>query len=157
MIYGGYGLGRVFNKAILVPKVIPDETVRVKVITEKSGYYIGESVEIIKPSKDRITPKCPYFSNCGGCDYQHIRYQSQLAFKEDILTETFKRVGGLKDFSIHPIIPSPEPFFYRLNAQLRISKTKEGIELGFYKKDSHKFVPVNDCIICHQEINNIIN
>ncbi|OGL43486.1 MAG: 23S rRNA (uracil-5-)-methyltransferase RumA [Candidatus Schekmanbacteria bacterium RBG_16_38_10] len=157
MIYGGYGLGRVFDKAILVPKVIPDETVRVKVIKEKSGYYIGEAVEIIKPSKDRITPKCPFFHNCGGCDYQHIRYQSQLGFKEDILTETLKRVGGLKDFPTYPIIPSPEPFFYRLNAQLKISKTKEGIELGFYQKDSHKFVPINECIICHQEINRLIN
>ena len=157
LIYGGYGLGRIFDKAILVPKVIPDETVRVKVIKEKSGYYIGEAVEIIKPSKDRITPKCPFFHNCGGCDYQHIRYQSQLGFKEDILNETLKRVGGFKEFSVYPIIPSPEPFFYRLNAQLKISKTKEGIELGFFKKDSHKFIHINECIICRQEINGLIN
>lgn len=137
--------------------MIPDETVRVRVINEKSGYYIGEAVEIIKPSKDRITPKCPYFYSCGGCDYQHIKYQSQLSFKHEILNETLKRVGGLKDFSIYPIIPSPEPFFYRLNAQLKISKVKEGIQLGFFKKDSHKFISVNECIICRQEINNLIN
>jgi len=130
--------------------------VRVKVIKDKPNYYIGEVIEIVKPAKERINPPCTYFNQCGGCDYQHIKYQSQLKFKEEILVETLKRVGGLKEISINPIIPSPEPFYYRLKAQLKIVRNSEHINLGYYRKDSHRFVPIKECIICHKQINNLI-
>ena len=157
LIYGGYGLGRVFDKAIFVPKVIPDETVRVKITKDKGDYYFGELVEIIKPAKERIDAPCPYFNHCGGCDYQHIKYQSQLSFKENIFFETIKRVGGLNEIPINPIIPSPEPFHYRLKAQLKTSRTGERVNLGYFKKDSHSFIPIEECIICHKKINALIN
>ena len=145
-----------FNKAIFIPKVIPDETVRVKITKDKGDYYFGELVEIIKPSKDRIDVPCQYFSRCGGCDYQHIKYQSQLSFKENIFIETIKRVGGLNEIPIKPIIPSPEPFHYRIKTQLKTLRTGEKISLGYFKKDSHIFVPIGECIICHKKINELM-
>jgi len=78
LIYGGWGLGRLEGQVVLVPRVLPGEEVEVRVERQRRDYLVASPVEVVEPAEGRIEPPCPHFDDCGGCDYQHIRYDLQL-------------------------------------------------------------------------------
>ncbi|MGH9643741.1 MAG: TRAM domain-containing protein, partial [Terriglobales bacterium] len=97
LIYGGDGLARTppapdgRSMAVFVPFVLPGEEVEAEIRQEKQGFARGAVAQLVEPSPDRISPRCPYFQSCGGCHYQHIPYERQLEFKTQILRETLQR------------------------------------------------------------------
>ena len=84
-IYGGAGLGRWEERVVMLPYVLPGETVRARVVREHAGFLEARPMEIVQPSPQRIQPACPYFGRCGGCSYQHAEYEFQLELKAAIL------------------------------------------------------------------------
>ncbi|RMF95838.1 MAG: 23S rRNA (uracil(1939)-C(5))-methyltransferase RlmD [Candidatus Schekmanbacteria bacterium] len=157
-VYGGYGLGHFFDKVVLIPKTIPGETVKVEIIDDKKDYLLGKVVGFIKSSTFRRNPPCPYYSQCGGCHYQHIEYNYQTKIKEDIVKETFKRVGGIEDIEVNSMITSPSEFGYRNRVELKVTRKVQKNEpyLGFYMENSHKIVPIARCLLCGNRINELI-
>ena len=93
LVYGGEGLARQEGKVILMPFVLPGEVVRAEIDRAKNDLWRGRLLEVLQPSPSRITPGCPYFQRCGGCQYQHIDYAFQLEQKREILREVLQRVG----------------------------------------------------------------
>src|SRR5690242_1763969 len=79
--FGGKGVGRNQGKAVFVPYTIEEETVAAEVVREKKQFAEAELVEVKEASPHRVEPRCPYFGGCGGCAYQHIDYEHQLAIK----------------------------------------------------------------------------
>ena len=94
-IYGGAFLTHSEGKAVFVPLTVPGEQVRVRIIESKRGYATAEVEEIVAASPERIAPGCRHFGICGGCNYQHADYATQLAWKQAILRETLER-GGVR-------------------------------------------------------------
>lgn len=94
-IYGGSFLARVEGKATFVPLALPGETVSIRVNEEKRGYATAEIDAIVTGAHGRIAPACRHFGACGGCQYQHADYRTQLAMKQSILRETLER-GGVR-------------------------------------------------------------
>src|SRR5512143_2690907 len=88
MTYGGEALGRHEGMAIFVTGALPGELVRVTLEENRARFARGRVVEVIEPSPDRITPRCPHFgfdsAACGGCQWQHIDYAAQLQYKTAI-------------------------------------------------------------------------
>ena len=82
-VYNGAFLARDEGKAIFVPFALPGEQVRARILEDKRSYANAELVEVVTPSPQRLTPRCPHFGPCGGCHYQHTSHESQLAFKYD--------------------------------------------------------------------------
>lgn len=92
---GGDGLGAWKGKKVFIPLSLPGERVRARVDSD-SGDYLRASLEgILQPSPERREAACPLYARCGGCSLQHASRPAQLAIKRDILTEAFRRVGGL--------------------------------------------------------------
>ena len=90
--YGGDCIARLPDgRALFVPFGIPGEKVRVEITEEKKNYARGKIVQVLEPSPARITPRCPHFTDCGGCHYQHLAYADQLALKQRILTQQLER------------------------------------------------------------------
>ena len=83
LVYGGEGLARLEGKVVLTPFVLPGEVVRAETERAKNDLWRGRLIEVLQPSASRIEPGCPYFQRCGGCQYQHIDYASQLEQKRD--------------------------------------------------------------------------
>src|SRR2546428_4239355 len=79
--FGGKGVGREQGKAIFVPFTIEGELVSAEIVREKKQFAEAEMVDLRESSPHRIEPECPYFGRCGGCAYQHIDYEHQLAFQ----------------------------------------------------------------------------
>ncbi len=146
MVYGGEGLSRTEEGVLLVPMVLPGERATVRLAERHKGVRRASVVEVLDPSPDRISPACPYFSRCGGCHYQHIRYERQLEIKREILLECFERVGKIKLETPVSVIAA-EPWQYRNRTRLRIEKDPERFAIGYFEPLSHRLCSIESCPI----------
>lgn len=153
-IFGGDFLGRLpGNKPVFLPFVIPGEKTMVEIAKEKKNYARGSLISIIEPHKNRITPPCKYFYQCGGCQYQHITYQEQVDIKNQIILEQLSRVPGFDKEKIKEILPSERELNYRNNIQLSVEKDGK---LGYQAFGSHRIIPVDDCLLADPAISEIV-
>ncbi len=147
--FGGKGVARQNGKAVFVPYTIEGETVSTEIVREKKQFAEADLVGVKESSPYRVTPECPYFGRCGGCAYQHIDYEHQLAIKWRQVRDVLQRIGKLKDVPIRPIIPSPEQYGYRN----RITVHAEDGVIGFFRRDSHRLIDIERCPISRDEVN----
>jgi 23S rRNA (uracil1939-C5)-methyltransferase len=147
--FGGKGVGRNQGKAIFVPYTIEGELVSAEIMREKKQFAEAGLAEVRESSPHRVTPECPYFGRCGGCAYQHIAYEHQLAIKWRQVRDVLQRIGKLKDIPMRPIIPSPKPYGYRNRITVH---AQDGV-IGFFRRDSHRLIDVERCPISCDEVN----
>jgi len=147
--FGGKGVGRERGKAVFVPYTIDGEIVSAEIVREKKQFAEAELVEVKERSSDRVEPQCPYFGRCGGCAYQHISYEHQLAIKWRQVRDALQRIGKLKDVPMRPIIPSPKQYAYRN----RITVHAQDGMIGFFRRDSHQLIDIEHCPISTDEVN----
>ncbi len=145
MANGGDALGRdEQERVIFVPQAIMGETVEVEIVEEKKRFAHGRVRQVLEPAPSRIQPRCPHFGPCGGCHYQHIDYQAQLQFKEQIVKDQLGRIGRLPDAPIQPILSNPTPWHYAL--EVTFSPTVEG-EPGFWSPQLGRVMDIETCHI----------
>ena len=147
--FGGKGVGRADGLAIFVPFVITGERVTARLTKRKKKFAEAELISVDEPSPDRVTPACPYFGRCGGCAYQHIRYERQLEIKTSQVEQTLRRLGRLAEVPIRPAIGSPRHYGYRN----RIRVHAEGGAIGFYRQDGHELIDIAECPIAAPAVN----
>jgi 23S rRNA (uracil1939-C5)-methyltransferase len=147
--FGGKGVGRAEGLAIFVPFVITGEQVTARVTKKKKKFAEAELLSVDQPSPDRVQPRCPYFGACGGCAYQHIRYERQLAIKSSQVEQTLRRLGRFAEVPMRPPIASPREYGYRN----RIRVHAEGEIVGFYRLDRHELIDVAECPIASSPVN----
>jgi 23S rRNA (uracil1939-C5)-methyltransferase len=151
--YGPYGIGRHQGKAVMIPKTAPGDTVVARVVDAKERYSVGEIVRISKASSLRQDPPCPYIARCGGCPWQHVRYESQLRAKQKSVEDALRRIGKLHDFELKPIIASLLTYHYRRRIRLQRDGSKR---LGFFTSSSHQLVEIDRCLIADDKLNALI-
>ena len=115
--FGGEGVGRIDGQVVFVPFAVPGDLAEVEVLEVKKAFARGRALRILQPSADRIEPRCSAHGRCGGCCYQQLRYERQLALKETQAAEIFRRIGGIPEPPVKPILASPLPFRYRDRAE----------------------------------------
>src|SRR5881398_2662272 len=147
--FGGKGVGREQGKAIFVPYTIEGELVSAEIVREKKQFAEAELIEVKQSSPHRVEPQCHYFGRCGGCAYQHVSYEHQLAIKWRQVRDALQRIGKLKDVPIRPIIPSPEQYGYRNRITVH---AQEGV-IGFFGRDSHRLIDIEHCPISRGGVN----
>lgn len=114
LTYGGQGIARAEGLAVFVNGAAPCETARTKVRRTFRRHVEADVVEVVKPSPDRIDPRCTHFrEGCGGCTWQHVAYPAQLAAKQAAVKDSLERLGGFRDVPLHPIVGAPDAFYYR--------------------------------------------
>lgn len=154
----GEGIGKVSGYTLFVKDTVIGDVAKVKVMKAKKNYAFARLVEIVKPSKYRVEPLCPVAKSCGGCQLQAMNYQQQLKFKQEKVFNNIRRIGGVEDFVMKPIMGMEElcikgheengPFHYRNKAQFPVERDKEGrIISGFYAGRTHSIISVNDCLL----------
>ena len=162
LIYGGDGLARLpaecgadtpvrgsqsNGKAVFIPFTLGGETVAATLIDQKPGFARAQLEQILTPSPNRISPRCPYFQRCGGCHYQHTAYDHQLAIKSEILRETLRRQAKLELTNNNDIIVHPsEPWHYRNRARFQVRTSPEFVA-GYFQFGSHTVLAVEQCPI----------
>ena len=153
LVYGGKGLGRYNNMVVFVPDVITGEKVLVEIRTRKKDYAEAELIKVLEPSPHRITPPCPIYHDCGGCQWMHMDYPFQVQSKREILSETFKRTLKTDYIAIQPLIPSSTPLNYRQRVQFKVKHKNGNYTLGYYKQETHQLVDVDECLLLRPLLN----
>jgi len=142
--HGGEAIGQDEDKWVFVPYAIPGETVRAA--QEESGrkWARARLLNVITPSADRVEPVCPHFgpAGCDNCQWQHIRYQRQLALKQEIVADQLRRLGGEPDPPVRPTLTAGEPFAYRRRIYLAAN---EASVLGLPQRGRDVIFPVEQC------------
>lgn len=150
MAHGGTAIGRDENgRPHFVPYAIPGETVRVRITADKNQYTRAELLEVLKPSPDRILPRCPHFGPCGGCHFQHIHYERQLQAKQEVVRDQLQRIGGFKNLTVPPLIPHPT--LWRYLSDIEFSPVGDG-RLGFWSPSQKQVIPIKECHIIHDHL-----
>jgi len=148
---GGDALGKINGKPIFVEGGAPLETVTCRIINDHNTWARAELLEIIKPSSSRIESVCAFYGKCGGCNLAHIDYDTQLKAKENILKDSFLRIGGIKPPEIK--IYSSPPLEYRNRMQLH--RRQKDQKFGLKGKQSDEIITVTDCPVAVPNIRNI--
>ncbi|MBQ6922558.1 MAG: 23S rRNA (uracil(1939)-C(5))-methyltransferase RlmD [Clostridia bacterium] len=143
----GEGVLKDEGKTVFVPFSLTGEKIKYRVLKVNNNIVFGKVAEILTPADERVRPKCPVFGKCGGCQLQHVKYISQLKIKEDNIATCFKKVAGLK-VTVSPTVRGDFEYRYRNKLQLPVATDKNGETIiGFYAENSHRVVPVDDCLI----------
>lgn len=156
LVYGGDGLARMQSgeeraKTVFVPFVLPGEQVEVTTVDERPGFARARLDRVLTHSPLRAEPACPYFAQCGGCQYQHIDYAAQLNFKSEILSETLRRTAKL-ELSVPIETHSSPALHYRNRTRFHLRHHPE-FSIGYFRQGSHELLPVKQCPISSPLIN----
>lgn len=147
--HGGKAVGRAHGRVVFVPFGITDERVEARLTRLRKKFAEAEITRIVQPSTDRVSPECPYFGTCGGCQFQHIAYSRQLELKRKVVSDTLERVGGFTGLPVHPTIASPLPYGYRNHTRFLVGPDGS---LGYADWRENRFLRVDTCPIAHPEI-----
>ncbi len=144
MGYNMEGIAKHDGVVLFVPFAIVGEKVRVKVINTKQKAYICKIVELLKPSPNRISPVCPYFSKCGGCQCQHISYDYALQLKKDLVQNAITHIAK-QNIIVSDTVASDKIYGYRNKLALPVDPVTK--KVGMFKEYSHTVLPIMDCSI----------
>jgi 23S rRNA (uracil1939-C5)-methyltransferase len=109
----GSGIGRYEGKVVFVPMTAPGDVINAKIVKVEKKMCYGIIDSIIDPSDIRVNPDCSVYSQCGGCVYRHISYESELAIKEKRVLDALERIGGIKEFVHESIVGCSSRCGYR--------------------------------------------
>ncbi|MSQ10184.1 MAG: class I SAM-dependent RNA methyltransferase [Dehalococcoidia bacterium] len=132
---------------------IPGETVVAEVADRHAHHIEARTVEVLAAAPDRVTPPCPYYGACGGCQYQHIAYDRQLELKQQVVAGQLRRIGHFKDPPVRLPLPSPEQWGYRNHARFTVGRFGD---TGFVQRGTHRLIPIDECRLMHPWINQTI-
>ena len=142
----GDGVGRWQDRVVFVPNTVPGDEVLVKLTKVKASHGFGKPAGIVKPSPERVRPACIVADKCGGCQWQQVSYEEQLAAKHRLVVDALTRIAKLEDVAVDPVLAAEEQLGYRNKATypLGLSPTKD-VKAGYYRKGSHRLVNLNQC------------
>ncbi|MBR4825122.1 MAG: class I SAM-dependent RNA methyltransferase [Spirochaetaceae bacterium] len=144
MLAGGDCLAKLDGKSVFVRGALPEETLKVRITADKGDFFTAEIAGIIEPSKERITPPCPFYGVCGGCNLQIASIDYQRKLKTGILLDALLR-AGLNQNEVPEIkVSGGAEFGYRNRFQFHNG--------GLKRKSANEIVYIDDCLVAVPEI-----
>lgn len=147
----GKGIVKIRGREVHVPYLIEGETALVEVAVKKN-FINAKVVRIEDKSKHRVTPTCPHFNQCGGCQMQHMSYSGQSEFKQRSIEKLMKPYG-----KVNEILTMEDPYYYRNKVHSTASHDAKGkIITGIYEEYTHRVIPIEQCAIQDKRADEII-
>ncbi|GAA0724212.1 23S rRNA (uracil(1939)-C(5))-methyltransferase RlmD [Aquimarina litoralis] len=112
------------GKIIFLNNAVPGDIVDIQTIKKRKAYYEGSATVFHKKSEKRVTPACKHFGTCGGCKWQFMAYEHQLAYKEQEVVNNLTRLGKIQLPEVTPILGSEDQFFYRNKMEFSFSDSR---------------------------------
>ena len=166
----GHGVARVDGFVIFVRGAIPGDRVMARIVRRKRDYASADLLELIDPSPDRVRPRCRYSGYCGGCQWQHVKYERQLEYKREHIRDVMSRIGSLHKVPVHEVIPSRDIFGYRNKMEFSFSDRQWRLPMEYVKGEKpgdpglglhvpgtfYKVIDINACLLQHDTGNQIL-
>lgn len=141
----GFGLAFAEDLTVFAPLSAAGDRLAVRLCEVKGRTAFAEIESILDPSPERTEPPCRYFGTCGGCDFQHLNYDSQLAAKLEMIKDSLRRIGKVEFDAEIAIIPSPKPFAYRSRTQWHLDTRNR--KIGYFKRGTHDVIDIDKCLV----------
>lgn len=161
-------MGKLDGFVLFVPGSAPGDKLEVELTLLKKKYGRARLCKILEPSRRRVKPPCPVYEMCGGCQFQHLAYDAQLAYKTKMVKDSLEHLGSLSEVEVKPCKGMKDPWFYRNKAQMMVAGRPyldrevrpEGPRIrpffGFYQRRTHRVVPVSECLIQSKNNNSVL-
>src|ERR671927_845151 len=133
LAYGGNGVARLDGFVVFVRRGLPGDRVRASVTKVKRSHAEALATEVVRPGPERVDAPCSHYPACGGCRFQDLAYETQTAAKEAQVADALRRLGGVAEPPLEPILPAVERFHYRNKLEYSFTPGPEGAILGFHK------------------------
>ena len=148
----GRGVAREGGLVLFVEGALPGERVRLRIERVRRAFAEGRALAILEPSPDRVTPPCPHYDSCGGCDLQHLATAAQAEAKRRQVAAALRRIAGLGDIDVRPTVPAPDPFGYRFRMDFDWLPGAAGPRLGLHRRHAAGVVvPIDRCLLAGEE------
>jgi 23S rRNA (uracil1939-C5)-methyltransferase len=153
----GRGVTHVDGKTIFIDGALPQEKVTFQSHLIKPSYEVANTIEVLKQSNQRVTPKCIHFGNCGGCKLQHLDFAAQVAGKQRLLENDLWHIGKVKAENMLPPLYGPT-WGYRHKARLSVKyvQKKQRVLVGFIEKATSFVADMNSCEVLVPEVSALI-
>jgi len=148
LAYGGNGVARLNGFVVFVRGGLPGDTVRARVTKTKRGFAEAVAETVLVPSPDRVPAPCRHFGVCGGCRFQDLAYDVQLAEKERQVRDALVRIGRFVDPPLEPIVPAVAQFGYRNKLEYSFTAGEDGVDLGFHRAGRwDEVIGIEECLL----------
>ncbi len=159
--FEGLSVAHVGDFVVFVRGAVPGDRIMARISKKKRRHAEAELVDLLRSSPARVQARCPYFGTCGGCSWQNVDYAAQLEFKRQHVDDLFRRIGGLTDVEVLPVLGAQAIYYYRNKMEFTFSPgrwlTREeiasgqpiekAVALGLHVPE--RFDKVLDLEICH--------
>ena len=133
LAFGGNGVARLDGFVVFVRRGLPGDLVRARVTKLKRSHAEALALEVLEPSPRRVDAPCEHYPACGGCRFQDLAYEAQAAAKETQVADALRRIGGIAEPSLEPILPAADVFHYRNKLEYSFTVTPGGPALGLHR------------------------
>lgn len=146
----GRGIAYNNGKVVFIPNTLPKEEVEYEILIDKKNFSEGKLNNILKENKNRVLPKCPLYTTCGGCSLMHSNIGFQEEYKENKIKSILRRYANI-DTDVK-FVKSNKDLFYRNKVVLKVENSK----WGYYQKKSHNILEIDSCLLVNNNINDVI-
>ena len=144
----GRGITKIDDKICFVENALPNETVEIKIEKETKKYLLASTSKIIKQSKDRVTPPCPYYQICGGCNLEHLSFEKENRYKKQKVQEIMEKFAKVDKNLVQDTIYN-QPYHYRNKIILH----NKNNQIGLYERKSNQIIPIEKCYLVEEKLN----
>lgn len=148
LAFGGNGVGRHEGFVVFVRGGLPGDRVVARITKVKRGFAEGVVSQLLEPGMSRVEAPCAHFGTCGGCRFQNLAYEVQLAEKERQVRDALVRIGRIGDPPLEPIVPARSQLGYRNKLEYSFASGEAGVELGFHRAGRwDEVVGIDECLL----------
>jgi len=156
LTHEGAGVAKVDGFVFFVDNALPGEVIKMRVLKLKKNIGFGKVEEYVTLSPNRNQDIDATYLRSGIADFGHMTYEEQLKFKRKQVVDNLYKTAGISDVEVAETLGVETPYAYRNKAQVPVRRVKGQLETGFYRKNSHDLIPIEDFLIQDKEIDKLI-
>ncbi|OFI46781.1 23S rRNA (uracil-5-)-methyltransferase RumA [Floricoccus penangensis] len=156
LTHEGAGVAKIDNYPFFVENALPGEVIKMRVMKTGKNFGYGKVEEYVKESDDRVGDVNSQYLRTGIADISHLTYPAQLDFKKKQVETVLSKVAKKNDIKVMDTLGTENNTGYRNKAQIPVRRVNGQTETGFFRKNSHDLVPVEDFLIQDKEIDQVV-
>ena len=156
LTHEGAGVAKVNGFVFFVDNALPGEAIKMRLLKLKKNIGFGKVEEHVTLSPNRNQDIDATYLRSGIADFGHMTYEEQLKFKRKQVVDNLYKTAGISDVEVAETLGMETPYAYRNKAQVPVRRVKGQLETGFYRKNSHDLIPIEDFLIQDKEIDKLI-
>lgn len=141
------------GKVTFITGALPGEVVTAEPTARNRHFDEARTLDVLQPSPQRVTPRCPHFGVCAGCVLQHLEESQQIVAKQRVLMDNLTRIGHVSPGTVLPPLVG-QSWGYRRKGRFSVRRVekKDKTLVGFREQDPRFVADLSQCLTVIPEI-----